>query len=150
MQLTLPVTKNLAEGIYISRFSRTMQMLLGAGVPLLDALKTCSSMMRNDLYEDGILAVTDKVEKGVPLSTELLKNPIFPPLLGQMAAVGEETGQLDGVMGRIADYYEEDASERIKVISSLIEPIVLLIIGCGVAFLVFAILVPVYNLTKVS
>lgn len=150
LQLSLPVIKNLAEGVYISRFARTMQMLLSAGVPLLDALKTCSSMMKNDLYEDGIIVASEKVEKGVPLSTELLKNPVFPPLLGQMAAVGEETGQLDGVMGRVADYYEEETSERIKVISSLIEPAVLLIIGFGVAFLVFAILVPVYNLSKVS
>ncbi len=150
VQLLLPGMKGLFEGVYISRFTRTMQMLIGAGIPLLDALKTASSMMKNELYEDGIAVVMNKVEKGVPLSRELLKNPVFPPLLGQMAAVGEETGQLDKVLGKVADYYEEETSTRIKTISSLIEPIVLLIIGAGVAFLVFAILLPIYNLTRLQ
>ena len=150
LQLMLPGVKKISEGIYVSRFARTMEMLIGAGVPLLDALRTGATMMKNELYEEGIAEVINKVEKGIPLSTELLINPVFPPLLGQMAAVGEETGQLNKVLGKVADYYEEETSGKVKAISSLIEPVVLLIIGAGVAFLVFAILMPIYDLTKIQ
>ncbi|OQA04170.1 MAG: Type II secretion system protein F [bacterium ADurb.Bin400] len=149
LQLKVPVVNSLSTGIYVSRFTRSMQMLVKAGVPLLDALRTCSSMMKNELYEDDIMRTINKVEKGVPLSVELMKSAVFPQLLGQMVAVGEETGQLDKVMGKVADYYEEDVNNRIKILSTLIEPLVLLVIGFGVAFLVFAILMPIYNLSQV-
>lgn len=149
-QIKVPGVKGMTEGIYVSRFTRTLEMLVGAGVPLLDSLRTSSSMMQNEIYEESILSIIDRVEKGVPLSTELMKSPVFPPLVGQMAAVGEETGQLDQVLGKVADYYEEEVSNRVKTLSTLIEPVVLVIIGLGVAFLVFAILVPIYNLTKIS
>ncbi|MFA5927224.1 MAG: type II secretion system F family protein [Patescibacteria group bacterium] len=146
LQITIPVSKELFEGVYIGRFARVMEMLIGAGVPLLDSLRTSAAVLKNEIYEDGIMSVISRVEKGVPLSTEMLKNPIFPQFVGQMVAVGEETGQLDKVLGKIADYYDEEVSSKLKVISSLVEPIVLIVIGVGVAFLVFAVLVPIFNL----
>ncbi|MEK9156016.1 MAG: type II secretion system F family protein [Patescibacteria group bacterium] len=149
-KIEVPVLGKFIEGIYIGRFSRVLEMLIGAGVSLLDSLRTSATIVNNEIYEESILNMITRIERGVPLSTELIKNPVFPQMLGQMVAVGEETGQLDKVLGRVADYFEEDTSNRIKTISTLIEPVVLVIIGIGVAFLVFAILVPIYNLAQIQ
>ncbi|MEK7096358.1 MAG: type II secretion system F family protein [Patescibacteria group bacterium] len=150
LQILIPGINKLVEGIYMSRFARVMEMLVASGVPLLDALRTGASIMKNELYEEGVNGIILRVEKGVPLSAELLKNPIFPPIIGQMVAVGEETGKLDKVLGKVADYFEEDTDTRIKSLSTLIEPVVLVIIGMAVAFLVFAVLLPIFNLAKLQ
>ena len=96
------------------------------------------------------MIVATNVERGVPLSTQLLKAQIFPELVGQMAAVGEETGQLDVVLSKVADYYKEMTDQMVKTMSTLIEPAVLLLMGAGVAFLVFAVLVPIYQVSQMS
>ncbi|MCL5410326.1 MAG: type II secretion system F family protein [Patescibacteria group bacterium] len=150
LQLKIPGVSKLFDGIYMYRFSKIMSMLIGAGVPLLDALKIGGSVMNNSLYEASITKAASQVEKGVPLSIQLSKDPVFPPFLGQMVAVGEETGQLDGVLGRVADYYEEATEQAIKTISTLVEPAVLILMGIGVAFLVFAVLVPIYNIAQLQ
>ncbi|MFA4996182.1 MAG: type II secretion system F family protein [Patescibacteria group bacterium] len=150
LQLKIPGISKLFDGIYMYRFSKIMAMLIGAGVPLLDALKIGGSVMNNSLYEESIAKAASHVEKGVPLSVQLSKDPVFPPFLGQMVAVGEETGQLDGVLSKVADYYEEATDQAIKTISTLVEPAVLILMGIGVAFLVFAILVPIYNISQLQ
>jgi len=150
LQLKIPGVKKIFEGIYMYRFTKTMAMLIGAGVPLLDALKIGGSVINNSVYEDSIVNVASQVEKGVPLSVQLSKDPTFPPFIGQMAAVGEETGQLDGVLSKVADYYEEATDQLIKTVSTLIEPIILVVMGLGVAFIVFAVLVPIYNISQLK
>ncbi len=150
LQLKIPVIKKVFEGIYMYRFSKVMAMLIGAGVPLLDALKIGGSVMNNIVFEESISHAASQVEKGVPLSVQLSKDPTFPAFVGQMAAVGEETGQLDGVLNKVADYYEEATDQMIKTISTLVEPVVLVIMGVGVAFLVFAVLVPIYNIAQLK
>jgi type IV pilus assembly protein PilC len=150
LQLKIPVVKKLFEGIYMYRFTKVMAMLIGAGVPLLDALKIGGSVMNNSVYESSIIRAANQVEKGIPLSVQLSKDPTFPAFIGQMAAVGEETGQLDGVLSKVADYYEEATDQMVKTISTLVEPIVLILMGIGVAFLVFAVLVPIYNIAQLK
>lgn len=150
LQLAIPGIKKMYEGIYMYRFSKVMAMLIGAGVPLLDALKIGGSIINNSVFESSIITAANQVEKGVPLSVQLLKDPTFPPFIGQMAAVGEETGQLDGVLSKVADYYEEATDQIIKTISTLVEPVILIIMGIGVAFLVFAVLVPIYNIAQLK
>ncbi len=150
MKIKTPLFKNMAEGIYMYRFSRILAMLIGSGVPLLDALKICSGVMNNEIYEKSIVALAKQVEKGVPISVQMSKDTVFPSLIGQMAAVGEETGKLDEVMLKVADYFGESTDQNIKTISTLIEPIILVIMGLGVAFLVFAVLVPIYNVAQLN
>lgn len=150
LQLSIPGIKKMYEGIYMYRFSKVMAMLIGAGVPLLDALKIGGSVMNNTVLESSIMTAASQVEKGVPLSVQLSKDPVFPPFLGQMASVGEETGQLDGVLNKVADYYEEATDQMIKAIATLVEPVVLILMGIGVAFLVFAVLVPIYNIAQLK
>lgn len=150
LQIKIPGIKGLAEGIYMTRFSRTMEMLITSGVPILDALTIAGSTIDNQIYEESVARMAREVERGVPLSVPLSKDPAFPPLMGQMVAVGEQTGKLDKVLDKVAIYYETETSEKIKGISTLIEPIVLLIIGMGVAFLIFAILVPIYSIAQIQ
>jgi type IV pilus assembly protein PilC len=149
-QITVPGVRNISIGIYMSRFARILEMLISAGVPLIDALKIVSNTINNQIYEEEINQMIVEVEKGVPLSTPMLKDSDFPQLVGQMVSVGEQTGQLDKVLAKVAEYYEEEADEKIKALSTLIEPIVLIIIGIGVAFLVFAVLMPIYGIAQLQ
>lgn len=149
-QLKIPGIKGLSTGIYMSRFARIMEMLVKSGVPLLDALKIMSSTINNQILEEEINGMVVEVERGVPLSTPLSKYDTFPKLIGQMVAVGEQTGKLDQVLGKVAEYYEEETATAIKSLSTLLEPVILLIVGAGVAFLIFAVLVPIYQIAQVQ
>lgn len=150
LQIKTPGVKGLFEGIYMYRFSQIMSMLIGAGVPLLDSLKIAGTTIQNEIYSKSIDRIVEQVEKGVPLSSQLSKEVIFPPLVAQMASVGEETGQLDKVFQKVASFYEESTNQSIKTISTLIEPIILVIMGMGVAFIIFAVLVPIYNIAQLQ
>jgi len=145
LQLKTPGLNKLFEGIYMYRLTKILSMLLSAGVPLLNAVRIASSTLENHLYSEGLLNVAKYVERGVPLSTQILKEPVFPAIIGQMAAVGEETGQLDGVLAKVSDYFQETTDQMIKTLSTLIEPAILILVGAAVAFVVFAVLVPIYN-----
>ena len=149
-EITRPGVKGLATGIYMSRFARVMEMLITAGVPLIDTLKIASSTMNNQIYEEGVNEMIVEVERGVPLSVPIMKNATFPVLVGQMVSVGEQTGKLDQVLTKVAEYYEEETSQRIRTLSTLIEPIILVIVGLGVAFLVFAVLLPIYTIAQIQ
>lgn len=150
IKVKVPPFNHLFEGVYMYRFNQVMSMLIGAGVPLLDALKVGASVINNNVYEKSIKRAITYVEKGVPLSVQLAKDPIFPALVGQMAAVGEETGQLDKVLSKVADYYGEETDQSIKSLATIIEPAILILIGLAVAFLVFAVLVPIYNIAQLQ
>lgn len=147
-QMKIPGLNVIMEGLYMYRFTRIMAMLIGAGVPLLDAIKIGSSVIDNPIYEDSLSNIANQVEKGVPLSTQLLRENAFPQLVGNMVAVGEETGALDQVLNKVADYYEETTNESIKSISALVEPVILVIVGLAVAFIVFAIYIPIYQINS--
>ncbi|MFA6963558.1 MAG: type II secretion system F family protein [Patescibacteria group bacterium] len=146
LQMSIPGLKTVMESMHMYRFTRIMSMLISSGVPLLDALKIGSAVMDNPIYESALTNVASQVEKGVPFSVQLLKEPVFPQLIGNMVAVGEETGELDKVLNKVADYYEEATNESVKTISSLVEPAILVLVGIAVAFMVFAIYVPIYQI----
>ncbi len=147
-EVSIPGLKSIFEGVYMYRFTQIMSMLLAAGVPLLDALRISGSVIDNPVYEEGIVSIANQVEKGVSFSSQLLKTNLFPPLIGQMAAVGEETGALDTVLGKVANYYKEATNDLTKAVSSLIEPAILVMVGLGVAFIVFAIYIPIYQINS--
>lgn len=149
LQIKIPGLKKIFEGVAMYRFTRVLSMLVGSGVPLLDALKTGSAVVDNVVYEESITEIAHQVEKGVSLSTQLLKDDLFPPLIGNMVAVGEETGELDKVLAKVSKYYEESTSDLTKAISSMVEPAVLVVIGLAVAFMVFAIYLPLYSMGNV-
>jgi type IV pilus assembly protein PilC len=150
LAIKTPVIKKMFEGMYMYRVTEIMAMLLGAGVPLLNTIKIAATTVNNGVYEESLLNVAKYVERGVPLSVQLMKEPVFPPIFGQMASVGEETGQLDKVLKKVSDYYQETTDQMIKTLSTLIEPAILLLVGAAVAFIVFAVLVPIYNIAQIE
>src|SRR3989339_484116 len=101
-QLRIPILKDLSQGLYMSRFARIMEMLIKSGVPILDSLKIVSDTMNNIIYEETIREIVIEVERGVPLSTPLQRSDVFPNIIGQMVAVGEQTGKLDQVLDKVA------------------------------------------------
>ncbi len=142
-----PVFGKLSKNSELARFSRTLGLLVGAGIPITKALEIVSAAMGNILYRDAILAAEKQVEKGIPLSVPIKADPNFDPLVAQMIAVGEETGKMDEVLDKVANFFESQAEQSVKNLSTALEPAILLVLGIMVGGLVLAIITPIYNLT---
>ena len=145
--LRLPVVGGIMEKSSMARFGRLLGMLLGSSVPLLEALRLINDSFPNKLYQRGIAQVAVQVERGVPMSVPITENPVFPSMVGQMVSVGEQTGKMDEVMARLASYYENEVESEVNGLSSLIEPVIIVILGIAVAWLVIAILLPIYQVS---
>jgi len=146
--LSIPIWGKLKKGVAMTEFTRTLGLLIGAGIPILDALHIVSDAVGNRVYKDGIEAAAREVERGFPLGVPISRNPDFPPILGQMLKVGEESGKMDEVLSKLSTFFESETEQLIKGLTTAIEPIIMIILGIGVAFLVFAVILPIYNLTS--
>lgn len=140
----------LGQDVYMARFCRTLGMLIESGTPIIDALKITADVMNNQIYKDFLLVTSEKIERGLPLSEILQKSEDFPVIVPQMVLVGEKTGKVDEVLLRLADYYEDRSNAKVKNFASLAEPILIVIIGIGVGFVVFSIIMPIYNLAQIQ
>jgi len=138
----------LGQDIYMSRFSRTMHLLLKSGVSIINALDVSAATINNVWYQESLKVIVSNIEKGVPLSIPLEKNRLFPAIFTQMVVVGEQTGRMDEILGSIANYYEQQTDNKLKGIVSLIEPLLIVLVGLLVGFMVFAIIMPIYNLAR--
>ncbi len=150
LKLKIPVFSKVVEGVYMARFSQTLAMMNKSGVPILESIKIISTVMDNQVYNEGLRMATAQVERGLPLSSQLSKNPNFPVLVSQMIGVGEQTGQLEGVMDKLGKFYEEETDEKIKGLASLIEPVVMILLGIGVAFIVISVITPIYKIAQIQ
>lgn len=146
--LKLPVFGNLRKKIILAEFSRTLSLLVGAGVTILDALQIASEAVGNAVYEAEVIKISQSVEKGMSLADTLTDQSVFPLIVPQMVAVGEETGKLDEVLSKVSDYFESEAENLIKNLTTALEPLIMIVLGVGVAFLIIAIVMPIYNLTS--
>ena len=133
--------------LYMVRFARTLGMLISSGVPIVAAIKIVSDVIGNQVFKEGLNKIAAELERGIPISATLQQDKNFPDYVGQMILVAEQTGQLDSVLINLGQYYEDQANEKVGMITALFEPLILVVIGIGVAFLVFSILVPIYNAT---
>jgi type IV pilus assembly protein PilC len=129
-------------------FSRTLSLLIGAAVPIVEALNIVSVTMSSMQLRRSIKEAAKQVEKGNSLSSYFKSNSSFPNLLGQMAGVGEETGKMDEVLERVAVYYEGEVDNLVKGLSSALEPVILVMLGGMVGFLIISIITPIYKLTS--
>jgi type IV pilus assembly protein PilC len=150
LELTVPIFAATSTSIIMARMTRTLGLLISSGIPILEALHIVSEAIGNYVYQQGLAEVRAEVERGIPMSVPLMKNTAFPVLFGQMVSVGEQTGRMDAMMMNLAKYYTEEADNKLKGMSSLIEPVVMVILGVGVALLIFAILVPIYNISSIG
>jgi type IV pilus assembly protein PilC len=147
VSLKIPIAGSIIEQSSMARFGRLLGMLLSSGVPLIEALRLINDSFTNKLYQHSFVEVITQVERGVPMSVPISENPLFPLMVGQMVAVGEQTGKMDEVMNRLADYFDQEVDTKVNGISSLIEPFTIIILGVGVAFLVISILLPIYQIS---
>ena len=146
--LILPIWGKIRKGLILSQFTRTLGLLIGTGIPIIVALKVVADILASPVFEDGIHVAIDKVERGSPLYVPLAENPAFPPILGQMLRVGEETGKVDEVLGRLSVYFEAESENSIRNLTTALEPVILVVLGLGVGILVISIILPIYNLTS--
>lgn len=147
--LKIPAFGNMLRNMEMARFTRIFGMMMQAGVPIIQALDAVALVLDNVLYKESLNAVARNVERGSPIAQSLQRDNLFPPTVTQMIAVGEQTGKLEQVLQKLAIYYEEETNQSIKNITALTEPVIFVIVGLGVAFLVFSIIVPIYNLASV-
>lgn len=145
--LRLPIIGKLQKEIVLVEFTRTLGMLVGAGVHILDSLTILVDTMANIHFQEAVKDITKKVEKGFPMGVLFAQNPLFPPVLAQMVKVGEETGKMDETLLKLSTYFERESDHTVKALTTAIEPIIMVILGVSVGFIVFAIITPIYNLT---
>lgn len=146
--LKMPGVKTIVMKVAIARFSRTFSALIGAGVAVLEALDVTAHAVGNSVYEKALLDAAEAVKNGRPLSAEIEKNPIFPSIVSQMLAVGEETGETDTVLVKVADFYEEEVDVAIEGISSIIEPVMIVFMGGMVGLIAASVMMPIANLSQ--
>lgn len=145
----IPVFGDLQRQIILTELTRTLSLMVGTGVSILEALNITSEVVGNVVISDALKDSANQVEKGFPIAFAFAKHPeAFPFLLSQMVAVGEETGKMDDVLTKISHIYEVESDQKVKSLTAAIEPIVMVLLGLGVGFLVIAVILPIYNLTS--
>ncbi len=144
--LKLPIVGKIIVNVTLTNFNRTFGLLTSAGIPLLDSIGIVSDLTDNPVFKNALKDAYKGVEKGLPFSSLLTAN-IFPKIVSQMVRVGEETGKVDEIFFKLAEYFESESDHMVKNLTVAIEPIILIILGVGVAFLVFSIIMPIYQLT---
>jgi type IV pilus assembly protein PilC len=130
----------------MARFSRTLSTLVGAGVDIIRALEITGTTSGNSLIEDAVVDVRERVHQGVPIAIPLMENELFPPMVSQMVRVGEETGELEKMLGKIADFYEDEVDSAISNLTSIIEPLMMILVGMMVGVVIIAMYLPMFKM----
>lgn len=148
LALKIPVFGKITTMVVIARFTRTLGTLLSSGIPLLDALKIGEAVMGNEVYSETLEEVRTNVREGASLAQPLRDSGVFPPLVTRMIAVGEQTGEMEEMLVKVADIYDQQVETMVSTLTSLLEPVMIVIIGAIMGFIVFAVLLPIFNLTS--
>lgn len=147
-KLKTPIIGPIFSRLYLSRFSRSLSTLLQSGVPLTKSLEIVADVVGNIVYRDLTRATIKKVEGGASITSVFIHNKDIPLMLSQMMSVGEQSGQLDKILAKVADFYSRELENSLRNLTALIEPVVMVIIGIAVGLLVAAIILPIYNLSS--
>jgi type IV pilus assembly protein PilC len=132
--------------VTMARFSRTLASLVAAGVDIIKALEITGQTAGNSVVEEALVEVGSRVQSGVPIAQPLMENEVFPPMISQMVRIGEETGELDAMLGKIADFYEEEVDVSIQNLTSIIEPIMIIAVGLVVGVIILSMYLPMFKL----
>jgi type IV pilus assembly protein PilC len=132
--------------VTMARFSRTLSTLVAAGVDIIQALEITGQSSGNWVIEEALADVRLKVGEGVPIAQPLVDNPIFPPMVSQMVKIGEETGELEKMLGKIADFYEDEVDAAIQSLTSIVEPLMMILVGMMVGVIVIAMYLPMFKM----
>jgi len=148
MLFKIPILGDLNRQVILTEITRTLALMVGAGVPILEGLNVTADVVDNVIIKDALLDAAKQIEKGFPISYAFAQHPdAFPYILAQMVSVGEETGKMEEVLTKVAHVFEVDSEQKVKALTSAIEPIIMIFLGIGVAFLVVSVIMPIYNLT---
>lgn len=146
MLLVLPIIGPVMRKIAVARFSRTLGTLLQSGVPILDALEVCAKSAGNVIVEQSINFVRARISEGKNMAEPLMETKVFPSMVVQMIAVGEQTGALDQMLSKIADFYEEEVDVAVAALTSLLEPLLMVIVGTVVGIVLVSMYLPIFSL----
>ena len=149
MSLKIPIIGPILQKAAVARYARTLSTMFAAGVPLVEALESVAGATGNIVYEDAVMAMRDEVSTGQRLQQAMENTDLFPHMVIQMIAVGEESGSLDEMSAKVADFYEEDVDNAVDNLSSLLEPMIMAILGVLVGGLVVAMYLPIFKMGAV-
>ena len=145
LKISFPLIKDLNRKMIVSRFTRTLSTLLASGVSLVESLPIVSAVLNNVIAEDEVLKIRERGVKGEGLSTPIEDCELFPPMLSSMVRIGEESGALDDMLNKTADFYDEEVEQAIQTLTSMLEPIMIIIMGLVIGFMVIALMLPLYG-----
>jgi len=149
MSLQIPVIGPILRKSAIARYARTLATMFGAGVPLVEAMKSVAGATGNIVYQDAVLRMRDEISTGMRMQRAMENTGLFPNMVVQMIAVGEESGSLDEMASKVADFYEADVDAAVDALSSLLEPMIMVILGVLVGGMVVAMYLPIFKLGAV-
>ncbi|OGH16379.1 MAG: hypothetical protein A3C97_02345 [Candidatus Levybacteria bacterium RIFCSPHIGHO2_02_FULL_37_11] len=144
--LKLPVFGNLIKKVILTELSRTLSVLVGSGSLVVDSLIQTSDTLGNIHYKNALRDVAKKVENGVAIGDAMSSHTLFPPLLVQLVKIGEQTGKLDETLLKASEYFENETDQLVKTLTTALEPLIMVTLGVGVAFLMISIITPIYGL----
>jgi type IV pilus assembly protein PilC len=144
--LRLPVLGTVLRKIAVARFCRTLSTLVSSGVPILDGLEITAKTAGNSIVEDAIMLTRASVEEGKTISEPMKQTDVFPPMVTQMIAVGEQTGALETMLSKIADFYEDEVDEATANLLALLEPVMIVFLGTVIGFIVISMYLPMFSL----
>jgi len=149
ISLKLPIFGSLLTKAAIARYARTLSTMFAAGVPLVEAMTTVAGAAGNIVYSEGILRMRDEISTGSPLNQSMRMTNLFPNMVVQMVAIGEEAGSIDSMLAKVADFYEQEVDDAVDGLSSLLEPIIMAFLGVVIGGLVIAMYLPIFKMGQV-
>jgi type IV pilus assembly protein PilC len=144
--LKVPVIGILLRKVAVAKFTRTLGTLVSSGVPILDGLNITAKTAGNKVIEKAVFEVRQGVSEGKTIAEPLSQSKVFPPMVNQMISVGESTGALDNMLGKIADFYDDEVDQAVANLTSMIEPLLMVFLGGTVGFIVVAMYLPIFKL----
>ena len=147
--LKIPIIGDVLRKVAVARFCRTLGTLISSGVPILEGMEITAKTAGNMVVQNAILKSKDAVEQGRNIATPLAETKVFPPMVVQMVGVGEATGALDAMLSKVADFYEDEVDNAVANLTSLMEPVMIAMLGAIIGFIVVAMYLPIFNLANV-
>jgi type IV pilus assembly protein PilC len=148
LRLRVPVFGTLAHKIAMARFSRTLSTLLVSGVPILQAMETVAGTVDNEIIADAIMESRAAIREGETIGEPLERSGLFPPMVVQMITIGEETGALDQMLSKVAEFYEQEVDAALQSLAAALEPIMIVLLGGVVGFIVIAMFLPLVSIIQ--
>jgi type IV pilus assembly protein PilC len=147
--LRVPIFGGLVRKTAMARFASTLSTLLKSGVPVLESLEITADSVSNAVVADGVHAISEGAKRGEPLTRPLQNHPVFPPMVTQMMSVGEETGALDSLLQKVADFFEAEVQRTVDSLTSMLEPLLIVVLGSAVGAMVISLYLPMFDIIKI-